>query len=175
MWSSDDKLEVPEEGTTTTHNTMSQSLQALQAPLQFLLIFLILWQSAFKISSAAVTSLIRFIKFFLRAVGQAFNDTSIIEQESAVPITHEKIHKLLGFDTQNWCTEYVVCPNCHSIYDCIDILANGFKESKKCRHVALPDHPHQRQRSQCGYLLLKKQYVKKGYRLVPQKCTHTDL
>ena len=56
MWSSDDKLEVPEEGTTTTHNTMSQSLQALQAPLQFLLIFLILWQSAFKISSAAVTS-----------------------------------------------------------------------------------------------------------------------
>ncbi len=102
MWSSDDELElVPEaEGTTTTTNTISQSLQA---PLQFLLIFLILWQSAFKVSSAAVTSLIRFIKFFLRTVGQAFNDTSIIELESAVPITHEKIHKLLGFDTQNWC------------------------------------------------------------------------
>ncbi len=47
MWSSDDELEVPDlegKSTTTTHDTPSQSLQAL-----------ILWQSAFKISSAAVT------------------------------------------------------------------------------------------------------------------------
>ncbi len=84
------------------------------------------------------------------------------------------MHKLLGFDTENWCTEYVVC---HSIYeyddcydDCIDTLANGFKESKKCRHVA---HPQQRQRSECGHLLLKKQYVKKATQSVPIQISKT--
>ncbi len=40
------------------------------------------------------------------------------------------------------------------------------KESKKCCHV---EHPHQRQRTECGFLLLKKQHTKKGYRLVPHK------
>ena len=91
---------------------------------------------------------------------------------SSVPLTHGKIHKLLGFDVGNWCIEYVVCSKCHSIYeyhDCVYTAANGCLESKRCQHIALPDHPHQCQRLKCDCLLLKKQYTKKGYRLVPQK------
>ncbi len=66
---------------------------------------------------------------------------------------------------------YVVCPKCHSIYEfdnCVYTTASG-KESKKCCHVEMPEHPHQRQRYECGFLLLKKQHTKKGYRLVPHK------
>ncbi len=101
MWSSDDELEVPDlegKSTTTTHDTPSQSLQA--PLLQFLLIFL-----AKCLQNIQCSSDNRFIKFFIHAVGQAFDDTSIIRLGSAVPLTHEKMHKLLGFDTENWCTE----------------------------------------------------------------------
>ncbi len=76
------------------------------------------------------------------------------------------------FDVNDWCTEYVVCSKCHSIYEfdnCVYTTASGCKESKKCCHVEMPEHPHQRQRTECGFLLLKKQHTKKGYRLVPHK------
>ena len=54
MWSSDDDLDVfAGENTTSTHKC-----NTLQEMLRYLLIFLVVWQSAFRISSAAVTSLI---------------------------------------------------------------------------------------------------------------------
>ncbi len=53
--------------------------------------------------------------------------------------------------------------------NCVYTTASGCKESKKCCHVEMPEHPHQRQRTECGFLLLKKQHTKKGYRLVPHK------
>ncbi len=95
MWSSDDELEVPDlegKSTTTTHDTVSSSV--------------ILWQSAFKISSAADLS----NSLFMLLV----KHSSIIRLGSAVPLTHEKMHKLLGFDTENWCTED----------DCIERMAS---------------------------------------------------
>ncbi len=139
---------------------MANRLPYLHSPLNYLLIFLVLWQSAFKVSNVALTS---FLKFFVLTLGRAFQVNSIIELASNVPKTHAQIHKALGF-------EYVVCSKCHSIYEfdnCVYTTASGCKESKKCCHVEIPEHPHQRQRTECGFLLLKKQHTKKGYRLVP--------
>ena len=105
-------------------------------------------------------------------LGRAFEVNSISQLSNDVPLTTGKIHRLLGFTTDNWYIEYVVRPKCHSIYeykDCVYTSASGGEESKKCCHVPIPDHPHQTQRQQCGIPLLKKQRIKKGYRLVPRK------
>ena len=151
---------------------MTAKTLPLQGPLRHLLIFLVLWQSAFRISNAALLSLIRFLRYFVLILGQVFQVDSINELASNVPLQHARIHKALGIDTDDWCFEYVVCPKCHSIYefdDCVYTTASGCKESKKCRHIAMPEHPHHRQRLECGTILLKKQHKKKGYRLVPHK------
>ena len=54
IWSSTDEDEKENADTETTFH-----------PLRYLFIFLVLWQSAFRISNAALSSLIRFLKYFL--------------------------------------------------------------------------------------------------------------
>lgn len=155
-----------------TDEVNGEKSNVLQGPLHYLMIFLVLWQSAFRVSNAALLSLVRFLRFFITVLGHAFDVNGISELASSLPLTQGPIHKALGFDTNDWCTEYVVCPKCHSIYefdDCVHITASGCKESKKCSHVTMPEHPHRQQCTECGSLLLKKQYIKSGYRLVPYK------
>ena len=65
-----------------------------------------------------------------------------------------------------------MCPKCDSLYelkDCIKHNSNGSIESKTCRHVATPDHPHRSRRLACGCVLLKKQRTKKKTILIPRK------
>ncbi len=100
VWSSSDSEEE-----TANSDNVANRLPSLHSPLNYLLIFLVLWQSAFKVSNVALTTLIRFLKFFVLTLGRAFQVNSIIELASNVPKTHAQIHKALGFDVNDWCTE----------------------------------------------------------------------
>lgn len=90
VWSSSDSEEE-----TANSDNVANRLPSLHSPLNYLLIFLVLWQSAFKVSNVALTTLIRFLKFFVLTLGRAFQVNSIIELASNVPRTHAQIHKAL--------------------------------------------------------------------------------
>ena len=139
--------------------------------LQYLLSFILLWQFAYKISNSAISSLLRFLRQFISYLGNAFQCGSLIEMGDAVPLTLCSVYRLLSLQKDDFCS-YVVCSTCDSIYgysDCFELDAIGQKKSKKCCHVAFPNHPHASHRSPCGTILLNKVRTKKGYVLSPVK------
>ena len=145
-------LNTPKEPSNTSH------------PLWQLVFFLLLWQSLFRISNAAVTILLKFFGAFFRSLGQAYAGP-IFEN---MPVNVDAARKYLLQEEEPSFITYVVCPSCNSIYDyesCV-VMRGSVKESKKCQHVTYPNHPQHSRRKECGNLLLKK--VRSG-RLVPIK------
>ena len=112
--------------------------------LQNLLIFLAIWLFALKVSNNAMDNLLQFIKFFIKTIGMVFYYKEVESSSDFVPINLKSLHKSLG-NLENDYLIYTVCPKCDSIYaydDCILMRANGKNESKTCRHVSYPRHPH---------------------------------
>lgn len=142
----------------------------LPTVLQYLFLFITFWQFAYNISNNAFNALLRFMKFFVRCLGVAFHNDDLANTSDLIPIGLKTVYKILGCDGDMF-VRYVVCPQCHSIYnydDCVEMIANK-RESKRCRHVAYPNHTRMSQRKQCGTLLLKKVRSKHGYSLQPMK------
>ena len=113
-------------------------------------------------------SILYFFKYFTLYLGKAFQCQPVMDIASGIPLSFQKVRSILRV-TDNF-VEYVVCPQCHSIYeykDCIVRTGDGSQESKRCQHVSFPNHPHQSRRKQCGALLLKKVRRDKKYHLVP--------
>ena len=144
------------------YNEQSPS-QILPRPLWQLLFFLLMWQSLYRVSNAAVNVLLKFITLFVRLFGQVFaptaNADAIHKFSAVIPNSTIAAHKLLWNTNQDEFTSYVVCPKCDSVYeydDCI-VSSGGMKESRLCRHIAYPQHPHASRRRECGAPLLKKQ------------------
>lgn len=131
-----------------------------------LLMFLAIWQFAFRISNNAITNLLSFLKFFICCVGRVFQ----VEINSDIPINFKALHKSLHIEDDF--ISYVVCSKCDSIYeydDCIVRRANGNNQSKDCSHVLYPRHPYIQRRRPCGNALLKKIQTKSGNCLKPKK------
>ena len=100
-----------------------------------------------------------------------FYNKEVENSSEFVPANLKSLHKSLG-NLDNDYLIYTVCPKCDSIYaydDCILMRANGKNESKTCRHVSYPRHPHLSRRTACGTTLLKKIKTKSGYCLKPYK------
>jgi len=133
--------------------------------LRYLLSFIVIWQFAYTISNAAVTNLLRFLKFFLLFIGHLFQCKQISEMGSEIPLTLKFLGRLLNLQEDDL-TNYVVCPSCDSVYeynDCFERKANGDLESKCCRHVQFPNHPHMSRRRPCSALLMKRVRTKSSY------------
>lgn len=128
-----------------------------------LFIFLFFWQTAFKVSTAAIQSILKFLKFFLCALGIAFNQEHLKSVSTAIPLTKHTLCKILGLTEYQKYQKGVVCSRCNSVYDltfCLSQRANGTFEVKKCSYVKWPNHPHASQRSECGGHLLQSCSIK---------------
>ena len=102
----------------------------------------------------------------MRLFGNAF--TADLE---TLPHTASSAHTYLWKTKDDDFIIYVVCPKCDSIYeydDCV-VFSEGRKQSKLCRHIAYPNHPHIRRRQECGAQLLKPIKTGRDYKLVPIK------
>ncbi len=138
-------------------------------PLWQFVFFLMLWQGLYRVSNAAINMLFSFILIFVKVFGVAL--TGVESKMRYWPRTTSHASDLLWKKDKEDFTEYVVCPDCHSVYqykDCVNTI-NGCKESNLCSHMAYPNHPHRSKQKQCGATLLKK--VKRGsrFKLVPIK------
>ena len=139
--------------------------------LKYILFFLLFWQFSFKVSNAAMMCLLRFLKFFILLIGNAFNSSPIVHIGNRVPLSISYLHKLININKTDF-DIYVVCPDCDSIYefdDCIERRCGNF-ESKHCKYVHFPNHPILCHRKTCNTLLLKKVRCKNGTNYRPVKC-----
>lgn len=125
----------------------------------------------FKISNATITSLLRFLRYFVVFAGRAFHCDTMQEMGQSVPLTLATVHRLISLPENDF-INYVVCPSCDSIYeykDCLQVGPNGQQESKECSHIDFPNHPQASHRKPCGTLLLKRVRTKRGSVLTPKK------
>ena len=125
--------------------------------LLYLFTFLFFWQTAFKVSTAAIQSILKFLKFFLCSLGIAYNQDHLKSASTAIPLTKRTLCKILGLTEYQKYQKGVVCSKCSSVYNldfCLSQRANGTFEVKKCPYVKWPNHPHESQRGACsGHLL----------------------
>lgn len=159
FWSSTSESEEEDSATNEPTQVQRSTIQNIQHIVIHLDFF-----SSGNISNAAITVFLKAFKHFVllgRALGCAEFATDIARQ---IPMSHETLHRRLNIDRSSH-IDYVVRPKCHSIYERDDYIithANGSVESKTCRHVATPEHPHHSKRNACGCVLMKKQKTKRG-------------
>lgn len=111
--------------------------------MQALYLFLLIWQAAYQVSNTAMSSIIRFLKYFILVLGRAYQSKLLSESSEALPVSIGALCHMLDLDKHVF-TVYVVCPKCDSLYeyqDCIKHLSDGTKESVRCCHITMPNHP----------------------------------
>ena len=137
--------------------------------LKILLFFITIWQFAFKVSNSAITSLLRFLHYFIIYMGKALQCDALQEMGGYFPLTLTTVHKLIALQGNDF-INFVVCPKCDSVYECKDCLKvdeSGQQVSKECSHVHFPNHSQVLRRKPCGTRLLKQTRTKSGYVLSP--------
>ena len=132
------------------HDIASQ--KTVSQPLWQMMFFLLLWQSLYRVSNAALNVLLKFLSTFVRVFGTVFASDRLQQFSSEIPPSTVAAHKLLWNTNESNFIEYVVCPSCHSNYEYNDcfIIQRGQKESKVCSHVAYPNHSRHSKRKSCG-------------------------
>lgn len=135
----------------------------LKFPRQFLqlFIFISIWQAAFKISTSAICTLLKFLKWFCFAIGTAFNCAPLRNLSNAMPVTKSTLRKILALDGPDF-LEYVVCPKCDSLYTPEHCKRGGKFVATACSYKAYPNHPQERRRNECGTQLMRLVRMKKG-------------
>ena len=78
-------------------------------PIWKLLFFLFYWQSVFKVSNNAFTSLLRFLKYFFVVLGRAFTSPPLLDFSKHVPATFKDALSRSSICCSEF-IEYVVCP-----------------------------------------------------------------
>ena len=154
-----------------TDQEQMESSQRFPMPIRHFFLFAIFLQFAHSLSNAAITSLLRFFKFFIKALGVAFQCEPLVHAADTLPIVLGTVHKMLGTSGDTF-EKYVVCRKCHSVYhfeDCINRRGFGGSTSKLCHHIAYPNHPQPSRRTSCDTLLLKTVRNKHGVSLQPFK------
>ena len=143
------------------------------ALVKWICLFLLFWIAQFQISDNVLELVLRFLNT-LFAVCQRhapwFGGVVMF-----LPTSVYFIKQRLGLDRDRF-IKYVVCLNCHSLYDFSDcfITLGRRRIPKKCSHRLFPNHRHRRFRATCGELngghLLKEVRLRDGsIRLYPHK------
>ena len=127
-----------------------------------MILFICLWQSAFKISDAAIEILLKFHASLVKVLA----GTASIVTSFALRIP-SSVYLLWKYSKHENCEkfiEYVVCPSCFSLYNIENCLQhiNGEQVPKWCSHVKYPNHPVSAYRKACNTPLLKKIHKSNG-------------
>ena len=148
-----------EEPTSIVHEDITK-----RKPLMQLFVFLLSWQAAFKVSTSAIHSILRFLRFFLHALAAAFSCAELNTYANHIPLTRRTLCKSLKIDEKSF-RQYVVCSKCNAVYEhnaCLIQKANGFYDIKKCCLIQYPCHPQLSRRVECGGNLLNVIQTKQG-------------
>jgi hypothetical protein len=126
--------------------------EAERSAAQLYIFFILMLQTLFRISDAALNVLLSFFMLFLRKIAQLFHCEKLEDFAVKLPQTVRGARSLTT-DSRNNFTRYACCPRCSSIYEWIP---DTTVSSDSCENVAFPDHPQAHHRQACGKKLYKK-------------------
>ena len=127
-----------------------------------LILFVCLWQSAFKISDAAIDILLKFLTSLVKILARS---ASIVMSFALhIPSSVYLLRKYSKHENCEKFIEYVVCPSCFSLHNIENCLhnVNGEQVPKQCLHIKYPNHPISAYRKACNTPLLKKIHKSNG-------------
>ena len=132
---------------------------------RYLLLFVLIWKSVYKVTDNAVNVLLKFLNFLFLKINNSM-------PRIKVPMSLSSAKRSVGINDNFY--QYIVCPKCHSLYDMNDCIKNSDfgtgVESSKCRFIQFPDHPQRSFRQPCNEKLLKEvKLASGGKKLVPIK------
>ena len=154
-----DEIEDDDEAVQNKHNRSEDCKE-----LRTLLLFLLLWQSMFRVADRAIVVLIKFFKLFLYIIGRVLKAQLLLNFVKIIPESLYMVEKNLGLQKDSF-TKYAVCPKCKTLYnfdDCIRQRPNGETVSAKCSHIDFPLHPQRARRRPCGTVLMKTTRSRNG-------------
>lgn len=104
----------------STSESLSKKVNVFQ-PVYYILLFLIFWKAAFRISTSSTAAILRYIKYIVRLLGNAYNCKKIIDTSDSIAITLCSVENTVGLTKQMF-IRYVVCPSCSVIYEYTDCV-----------------------------------------------------
>lgn len=160
--------ESPDDDPDQATLSMGTSQAELSKPLLQLFYFVLLWQATFKISTAAVCALLRFLKFFFQALGNALRSATVMAISKCIPLTRKSLRHAILPGKEDF-LEYIVCPKCDTVYSPDFCKVAGKFVAQQCCHIAYPNHPMRSRRKKCNAQLMRKVRRKSGFTFIPKK------
>lgn len=156
VWESDEEEEAEEPQVSATAGTASTKF------VTFICVFLLTWQTIFRIPNVAIEVIFRFLSLCLLKISEISSSEKIRLIYDIFPDTLAKAQVMQSIDTNNF-QKLVVCQKCHSTYEYADLMDS--REPPKCSFVRFPRHPQQHMRMKCDEILLKTVRTASGKRL----------
>lgn len=160
----------PEKKQTAKESEGIHSALSFKPIIDWMVLFISCWVSAFNVSTAALTALLHFL-------GKLFYACSVlcpvlVPLKDLFPKTTYLFNKAT-FNKHTHFEKYVVCPKCHKLYifgECVQKDRRGKETSKVCDYVEFADHRYKTKREKCGTTLLKEVTLQNGkVKLYPRK------
>lgn len=118
---------------------------------KWILYFLMLMQTKFKLSGTVISFFLKFFIVFLSILGKISKQAADISG-----LLPPSLYSARLLENQAQYVRYVVCKRCHKIYYLRDCLEGTVPQhSRCCDFIQFPNHTQHRMRSPCGSLLLK--------------------
>ena len=147
--SDDDMMDIPgndnSEQDTASANTISKILQLI-------VLFLLSWQTIFKIPNAAITLMLKFFHILLSKLYEYTRAPKIKEIVDVFPtslLQAQRFQSVLHDDYET----LIVCPKCYCTYEHDDCLSRNSRNN--ITTCTFPKHSQSRMRIPCGTPLLK--------------------
>ena len=135
-----------------------------------LTLFILAWQSMFRIANAAIAILLKFVSLVLLHLATVVKSEYIASIAKLFPTSFEKARKLVSF-SQDPFQQLVCCPKCFAVYnldECIE--KRGSRQfAIECSSCEFPLHPMVSHRGTCKKLLMKLVKIGKKEVLKPIK------
>lgn len=132
-------------------------MQKLNAIVFWFVYFLLIWQTACKISDNGMTWLLRFIFQFLKVINLEISSDHLTELISILPSSLYLLRQYINYNDDAF-TKYVVCQKCsklHTYDSCLKVV-NGKTVPKMCNNTFFS----RGRRKTCGTALVKKVILK---------------
>ncbi|XP_066914536.1 uncharacterized protein [Clytia hemisphaerica] len=149
-----DEEEIPDFFEEEIEEEYSESFRKVSSALKELL----KWQLKYSVSDGCLNALLKVIKVFLAALNVVINSNFLTEVLELLPETLHSLRKVTGINRDDF-DQYIVCPECNSLYKKEDVLvigSDGKPKAKRCSYVPFKHHPQKRFRTPCNAELLKK-------------------
>lgn len=132
--------------------------QKLTTLVQWLVYFILIWQSFCKLSDNGLEWLLQFLVQFFKVLSELSGCEYISELVAIIPSSLYLLRKFACLDRDNF-IKFAVCPKCAKLYDLKDCTETDDCGRRKVKHCHFKKYPRS---STCGSPLAKKVFLSNG-------------